>query len=310
MKIKYLIGTVKIAIAILLWLFLANIVTYPFGLYHYYKFVHKFIYWCDEERIVKDFCNKLNLNCEGDVREGIHLGSTVSARTYNNKGELLSFDLSCTSKRVIYYSNHHTVDKREELPPINRNQAIQIMENLRKQLELPEYLALDYLTKIDRYSMWKVKYIWMHGQYKYEMGYTTIGISYYTGELSLYIAGYEEPHGDPFISPTKFKITREQSIDLAYKVFRKDIISNAKNIYTIDSVYILIGYIGNYNEKRLKPSWEITFLLDKKYIESAKLKGDNIPNRNIPEEVVIKVNAYTGAVSWEKSNVFAGVDDY
>ncbi len=95
------------------------------------------------------------------------------------------------------------------------------------------------------------------------------------------------------------------AIKLAYNSLIKLTVSDAINIYYLDSVYMLLERIGPSDNIKLYARWEVTFLLDKEYLKTAKIKGYNIPNEQIPEEVVITVDAYSGKIFRRKQYVVA-----
>ncbi|MCI4626439.1 MAG: hypothetical protein L3V56_10820 [Candidatus Magnetoovum sp. WYHC-5] len=309
-KIRYLIETIKFILLIALLLFSISLFTDFSVLEYCFELINKYIYNCEGKKIVKDFCNKADISCENKIdilNNPRNRSITITMPNYEGNSLCL---ISCDTKRVKYYDNRPKTYSAiiEEFPAISRNEAKNIIDNLAKQLELPNDLSMEFLTKWDMYSMWEGAYIWMRSDYKYKTGVTTIGISYYTGELIYFhYTDYKIPPDNAFVSQNDFVITKDKAIELALKSFKKHIpVLDAYDIYSVNSIYIRIEYSGENDKKRLNLSWEIAFLLDKKYIETAKLKGDNVPNYEIPEEIIMKVNSQTGDTYLENINILAG----
>ncbi len=103
-------------------------------------------------------------------------------------GKLFLFDISCNPNQVVFYDSQISISSEMTVPIINRNNAILLIDNIRKRLRLPGDFSMESISTVKRkeYFFWEGKYIWINGEYKHMDSGITIAISPYSGELMLY----------------------------------------------------------------------------------------------------------------------------
>ncbi len=89
MKVKKnFFKSIKLIIAIFILLFIIITFPYPCGTFHYYyMFINKYINNCNIETIIKDFCNKLNIYCDGRIEDRYYFNNSISVMAQNKNGK-------------------------------------------------------------------------------------------------------------------------------------------------------------------------------------------------------------------------------